>query len=258
LRVTVRILVADDDPDYRFLIASALATDAELELVGDVTTAAELIDATRDLQPDIVLLDASLDAGAAAAAGLPEVAPDVTLVLTSSLPARLVAARVADVGARGSLAKDVPLALVPAALRELTSLAEVAERAVRTATATLPPDVTSPRQSRFLARDTLAGWCDPTAFADIELLISELVANGVEHAETHVEVRIAVTATTIRIEVSDRHPDLPVMRTPEAHESSGRGMRIVDQTASRWGVQVRRTCKCVWFEVPRRPMPVAR
>jgi DNA-binding NarL/FixJ family response regulator len=256
----LRILVADDDPDYRFLVAAALATDPDLELVGEVGTAAELIDATRDVQPDMVLLDSSLDGGATAAAGLPAIAPDVTLVLTSSLPARFVAARVADVGARGSLAKDVPLALVPNVLRELTSLAEiakVAERAVRTMTATLPPDVTSPRESRFLARDTLAGWCDPTVFADIELLISELVANGVEHAETHIDVRIAVTATTIRIEVSDRHPDLPVMRTPEAYESSGRGMRIVDQTATRWGVQARRTGKCVWFEVPRRPMPVA-
>ena len=72
-----------------------------------------------------------------------------------------------------------------------------------------------------------------------------------------VAVRIAVTATTIRVEVTDRHPELPVMRSPEANESSGRGMRIVDQTATRWGVQARRTGKCVWFEVPRGPVPVA-
>ena len=129
---------------------------------------------------------------------------------------------------------------------------------MRTASASLPPDVTSPRHSRQLARTALAGWCDPSDFVDVELLISELVANGVEHAETQVDVRIAVTATTIRIEVTDRHPDLPVIRSPEATESSGRGMRIVDQTATRWGVQARRTGKCVWFEVPRVRVPAAR
>jgi len=255
--VTVRVLVADDDPDYRFLVAAALAADDDFELVGDVATAAQLVDAVQELQPDLVLLDASLDGGVVAATQLASSTPGATLVLTSSLPARLVAGRVADTGARGSLAKDVPLRDLGEALRELASLTEVAERALRTAAASLPPTVTSPRHSRQLARTALAGWCDPSDFADIELLISELVANGVEHAETQVDVRIAVTPTTIRIEVTDRDPGLPVTRSPEANESSGRGMRIVDQTATRWGVQARRTGKCVWFEVPRGPVPVA-
>ena len=255
--MTVRVLVADDDPHYRYLVSTALASDADFELVADVATAAELMDAARCTHPELVLLDASLEGGGAAAAQLPTLAPQALLVLTSSLPARCVAARVADMGACGSLAKDVPLHALPRALQELTALADVAERNVRTATTTLPPVVTSPRQSRRLARDALAGWCDHPNFADIELLISELVANGVEHAETPVDVRIAVTASTIRVEVSDRDPALPVMRTPEAGESSGRGMRIVDQTARRWGIQPRRTGKCVWFEVPRRSVAVA-
>jgi len=249
--MTSRVAIADDDPHYRFLVAAVLALDAEFEVVIDVASSIELVDAVRELQPDLVLLDASLDGGAVAAAELRTCAPDATLVLTSSLPARFVTPRVADVRASGALAKDVPLSRLSAALRDLVSLADVAERAVRTATATLPPDVTSPRHSRRVARDALAGWCDPAVFADIELLISELVANGVEHAETDVDVRIAVTATTVRVEVNDRLPALPVMRTPEAFESSGRGMRIVDQTATRWGVQARSTGKCVWFEVPR-------
>lgn len=255
--MTVRVAVADDDEHYRFLIAAALANDADFELVGAVATAAALADSMPTLAPDLVLLDASLEDAAAVAAELAVTAPDVMVVLTSSLPARLVAGRVADTGARGSLAKDVPLRHLGATLRELASLTDVAQRAVRTAAATLPPNVTSPRHSRQLARSALAGWCDPAEFADIELLISELVANGVEHAETQVDVRIAVTAATVRIEVHDRDPVLPVMRTPDASESNGRGMRIVDQTSTRWGVQARRTGKCVWFEVPRRSVPVA-
>ena len=255
--MTVRVVVADDDADYRFLVGAALANDPDFELVGAAATAQELVDAASRLSPALVLLDASLADGVMAAVELATIAPDVMLVLTTSLPSRLVAGRVADTGARGSLAKDVPLHHLGATLRELTSLTAVAERAVRTGAASLPPNVTSPRHSRQLARATLAGWCDPAEFADVELMISELVANGVEHAETQVDVRIAVTATTIRIEVHDRDPELPVMRTPEANESSGRGMRIVDQTSTRWGVQARRTGKCVWFEMPRRAVEVA-
>jgi len=255
--VTVRVLVADDDPDYRFLVAAALANDTDFDLVGTVDTATALVDALSTLAPDLVLLDASLPDAAAASAELPAIAPEALLVLTSSLPSRLVAGRVADTRARGSLAKDVPLRHLGAALRELTSLTDVVQRAVRTASASLPPNVTSPRHSRQLARAALDGWCDPAEFADIELLVSELVANGVEHAETQVDVRIAVTATTVRIEVNDRDPSLPVMRSPDASESNGRGMRIVDQTSTRWGVQARRTGKCVWFEMPRSSTAVA-
>lgn len=252
----MRVVVADDDPHYRFLVAAALETDPAFELVADVSTAPELVDALRTAPPDLVLLDASLEGGGAVAAQLPTLAPDATLVLTSSLPARLVAGRVADMGARGSLAKDVPLHALADAVQELASLADVAERTVRTAATSLPPNVMSPRQSRRLARSALAGWCDAPDFVDVELLISELVANGVEHAETDVDVRIAVTATTIRVEVTDRDPELPQMKAPEATESSGRGMRIVDQTATRWGIVARRTGKCVWFEVPRRAAAV--
>lgn len=250
--MTLRVLVADDDPDYRFLVRAALEPESGIELVAEAACADELLDASRRAEPDLVLLDASLDDGLAVAARLHEDMPDVRVVLTSSLPARFVATSVVAAGACGSLAKDIPLRQIAGALVEHATLAAAAERAMRTATAALPSELISPRHSRRLARDTLEGWCDPDVFSEVELLISELVANGVEHAETPVDVRIAVSATTIRVEVGDRSPVQPVIRSPRATESSGRGMRIVDQTATRWGVQARRTGKCVWFELPRR------
>ena len=97
----------------------------------------------------------------------------------------------------------------------------------------------------------LEGWCDPDVLYDVELLITELVTNGVQHAVSDVDVRIAVGATTVRVEVGDCSPTEPVVRTALLNDTDGRGMRIVDQVASRWGVDVRRTGKCVWFELPR-------
>ena len=151
----------------------------------------------------------------------------------------------------GSLAKDVPVGRIPDALREIAAFVAAAERAVRTAGTALALDRMSPRRSRQLARIVLAGWCDDEVLTAVELLISELVANGVEHAQTNVDVRIAVGATMVRVEVADRNPALPIMRTPRVDSPNGRGMRIVDGTASRWGVLARRTGKSVWFEIPR-------
>ena len=245
------VVVADDDPDYRLLIGLALEGESDLRVVGKVFDAVELLDVVERVRPDIVLLDASLYRGVAAAARLHDIAPATRIVLTSSLPARSISATVAAARAVGYLAKDVPVRRIPDALREIAALVAGAERAVRTAEAALALDRTSPRQSRQLARLALTGWCDDEVLSSIELLISELVSNSVEHAETDVDVRIAVGTTMARVEVTDRSPSVPVMRSPDDYSPDGRGMLIVDKVATRWGVQARRTSKCVWFEIPR-------
>ena len=252
------IVVADDDEDYRLLLRLALDSDADLEIVGETASATELVSLCESLQPDLALLDASLPDGLAASARVRILVPDTRIVLTSSLPASYVGGIVAAAGATGMLAKDVPVLKIPASLHELTALVGVAERALRVADATLLRDLASPRESRRLARTALDGWCDPDTVAAIELLISELVTNVVRHAATDVDVRIAVGATCVRIEVHDHNPTLPVMRSTRADEAGGKGMHIVNDVATRWGVQSRRTGKCVWFEMPRaQPADVA-
>lgn len=245
------VIVGDDDPDYRLLVGLALEREPDLRLVGEAAATDAVTELAARCRPDVALIDASLPGAVACGARLHEVAPSSRIVLTSSLPARSIAATVAAAGAVGSLAKDVPVRRIPDALREIGALADAAERAVRTAGAALPKERTSPRHSRQLARAALTGWCDDEALAAVELLISELVANGVEHAETDVDVRIAVGATMVRVEVADRSAVLPVIRSPEVDSPNGRGMRIVDRAAARWGVHGRRTGKCVWFELPR-------
>jgi DNA-binding NarL/FixJ family response regulator len=245
------VIVGDDDADYRLLIGLALEREPDLRVVGEAGDAGTLVDLVREHHPDVVLLDASLPGAGLAAVRVHEVAPAARIVLTSSLPPRSIAATVAAAGAVGSLAKDVPVTRIPDALREIAAFVAAAERAVRTAGAALENDLRSPRRSRRLARDTLTGWCDDDVLSTIELLVSEVVSNGVEHADSDVDVRIAVGATTIRVEVSDRSPVLPIVRSPCLDSPNGRGMRIVDNAASRWGVQARRTGKCVWFELAR-------
>ena len=245
------VVVADDDPDYRLLLDLGLEREPDITLVGQATTGDELVEVAAVSKPDLVLLDASLPNAVASASRVQQVAPRTRVALTSSLPARSIATTVAAAGAVGSLAKDVPVHRIPDALRELGALMAAAERAVRTAETTLQCDLSSARQSRRMAHAMLEGWCDPDVLYDVELLITELVTNGVQHAVSDVDVRIAVGATIVRVEVGDCSPTEPVVRTAMLNDTDGRGMRIVDQVASRWGVDLRRTGKCVWFELPR-------
>jgi CheY-like chemotaxis protein len=247
----MRVLVADDDADYRFLVGLALADLLDLVLVAEAARANEVIERATRTNPDLVLLDASLPGGVAMSVRLRALLPDVRVVLTSSLPLKSVGPTLAASGAVGVLAKDVPVKRIPDALRELGALAVAAERAITTAGASLPRELVSARASRRLADSVLDGWCDSDVLFSVELLVSELVANSVEHGESEVDVRIAVGATIVRVEVTDHDPALPVRREVSATSSRGRGMHIVDKVALRWGVQPRRTGKCVWFELPR-------
>jgi len=249
----MRVLVADDDADYRYLVGLALADLLDLVVVAEASRAGEVVERAVRTRPHLVLLDASLPGAVATSAQLRAALPEVRIVLTSSLPPKSIGATLTATGAVGSLAKDVPVRRIPDALRELGALTTAAERAVRTAGAALPRDIASARASRRLVDRVLEGWCDPDVLFSVELLISELVANSIEHGGSSVDVRIAIGATVVRVEVTDHDPTLPVTREVTPSSSRGRGMHIVDKVACRWGVQSRRTGKCVWFEVARVP-----
>jgi DNA-binding NarL/FixJ family response regulator len=255
--MTLRVAVADDDADYRLLLRLALAADPDVLVVGEAASVEELHALFATTLVDLLLLDRSLPGGVAAVPELRLRHPDLRVALTSSLPASHVAQVVTEVGAVGSLAKDVPVRLLGGAIRELGALVGAAERALRTTRRGLPNTSDSVRASRHMTHGTLGRWCDPSVHETALLLISELVTNSVRHGDSDVFVRIAVGSETIRVEVNDRSTALPVVRSPAPSEPGGRGLRIVDQLARRWGVQARRTGKCVWFELARTPEAAA-
>lgn len=81
-----------------------------------------------------------------------------------------------------------------------------------------------------------------------ELMVSELATNGVRHARTSFQLEIRRTPAEIRIEVTDRGGGAPAMRSPTPDEPTGRGLRIVDLLATRWGiVNLAGGGKTVWF-----------
>ncbi|MER5210156.1 ATP-binding protein [Streptomyces sp. NPDC002838] len=89
--------------------------------------------------------------------------------------------------------------------------------------------------------------------ADVQLCVTELVANVIRHVGEGALVRVRVARVDggrIRIEVTD--PDtraLPVLVHTTGDDEAGRGLALLDAVALRWGVEPGMRGKTVWCEV---------
>lgn len=79
------------------------------------------------------------------------------------------------------------------------------------------------------------------------LLTSELVTNAVLHGRSDVRITVRATATGVRVEVADDNDRPPVRQSDDETALSGRGLSLVEHTATRWGVTVPEIGKVVWF-----------
>ncbi|HEY1360379.1 MAG TPA: ATP-binding protein [Thermoleophilaceae bacterium] len=89
----------------------------------------------------------------------------------------------------------------------------------------------------------------------MRLLVTELVANSVRHAQARfVSVRAVITGSSVWLEVSDEGPGFEVegaMRRGTQQEESGWGLFLVERLAKRWGVRREGDATHVWFELQR-------
>lgn len=87
---------------------------------------------------------------------------------------------------------------------------------------------------------------------ELELVVSELVTNAIEHGEGPVSIDVSVRDPFIRVEVADEGEQLPNLRDPAGRDKDGGfGLRIVDKHAAAWGVKrVPPSGKEVWIEFP--------
>lgn len=86
----------------------------------------------------------------------------------------------------------------------------------------------------------------------VELLTSELVTNAVIHARSAPELLVRLGDRVVRIEVCDGDANLPNRRPADMYAASGRGIAVVEELATEWGVEhIPDDGKRVWFEVLR-------
>ncbi|MEU9290811.1 ATP-binding protein [Streptomyces sp. NPDC048275] len=88
--------------------------------------------------------------------------------------------------------------------------------------------------------------------ADVQLCVTELVANVIRHVGEGAPVRVRVVRVDgrTRVEVADPDPRaLPVLLCATGGDESGRGLALLDAMALRWGVEQGEAGKTVWCEL---------
>jgi DNA-binding NarL/FixJ family response regulator len=106
----IRLLIADDHPVVRDGLRAMLATQPDMELVGEAATGTQAVAQARALRPDVVLMDLQMPEldGPDAIATLREQAPEVRVLVLTTYGTDADITRAVDAGATGYLLKDAP------------------------------------------------------------------------------------------------------------------------------------------------------
>jgi len=241
--VTIRVLLVDDEPAIRVILRTALRLHGGFELVGEANTGGDAAHLAARTRPDVVVLDL----------GLPDLAPKNVLVEVrkASPTSKIVVFSGFDSErpwfeqrAEGFVAKDADLEHLLALLEEVGQ-----QQSHDQATLELPPDLLAPSQARAVVRDLLDQWGYRDLVDDAALVVSELVANAVEHAGATSVVLLNRGEGGVRIEVRDPGEGTPASQAPPGTAERGRGLMIVAALASSWGVQQAERSKTVWVEL---------
>ncbi len=84
---------------------------------------------------------------------------------------------------------------------------------------------------------------------DLELVVSELATNAVQHAHTSFEVSLQAFQETLLLEVEDGCRNGPAEVVARVLDTSGRGIAIVNLLSRDWGVDAHADGgKSVWAE----------
>jgi anti-sigma regulatory factor (Ser/Thr protein kinase) len=117
----------------------------------------------------------------------------------------------------------------------------------------LPYGRTAPAAARRVL-DVLRGVLDPEDLSQLRLLVSELVTNAVRHGRPArargdgVELIVYVDGRRTRVEVMDGGDGFVPPAAPSgADRLGGWGLVVVDELASRWGVETNGKT-LVWLE----------
>ncbi|MBF9133570.1 ATP-binding protein [Plantactinospora sp. S1510] len=110
--------------------------------------------------------------------------------------------------------------------------------------------------ARRMVRDCCERWRLDGVTDNAQLVVSELMANAVEHAGTEIDLTICHHRHHLRIAVADRHHGAPALdhkssdggdRDPRQELSlRGRGLALVARSATNWGVLGGTDGKVVW------------
>lgn len=113
----LRILIADDHPGIRRSLKSLVLSHMEWDVCGEATDGIQALERTKELRPDVTLLDVSMPRmnGIEAASRIHQEFPKTQILIVTQYDTPEMARLAHEVGARGYIPKsEIWSALVPA------------------------------------------------------------------------------------------------------------------------------------------------
>ncbi len=193
----MKVLVVDDDALVAQSLATILAAEADIEVVGTGGSGPEAVTGYRGLRPDILLLDIQMPGGDGLAAAEQVLThdPEARVVFLTTFSDDEYIVRALRMGARGYLIKQDIAQIAPALRGVMAGVSvlegQVAERGVLPAVAG-PERLGQEQQDR--RQEVFAN------LTEREMEVVEAVAQGLDNAEA--AVRLSVSEGTVRNHIS--------------------------------------------------------
>jgi two-component system, NarL family, response regulator DevR len=200
----IRLLIVDDHEVVREGLKSILASEPDLEVVGEASDANELETLVETTHPDVVLLDARLPGvgGAEACRRLSQNHPDVDVIIVSTFSDDDLVDECIIAGAKGYVIKDI----------ERFDLTQ-SIRAVHRGEGAIAPSVAGRLLGRMRANDgTIAPAGSPLTAQQHEIL--RLIGEGFSNRE--IAEKVYLSENTVKSHVQEIFRKLEVRNRVEA------------------------------------------
>ena len=149
----IRVLIADDHAIVRHGLCALLGTERGIEVVGEAKDGNEAVARTKQLAPDVVVMDIVMPRkdGVEATAEIRSAMPEAKIVVLTSFGTSDKISRAIEAGATGALMKTAEDRELLSAIRTVASGGRVISPAVRKLISTDPPaPELTPRQLEIL------------------------------------------------------------------------------------------------------------
>jgi DNA-binding NarL/FixJ family response regulator len=178
----VRVLCADDHPLVRKGIASILANEPDIQLVGEASNGREAVERFRETHPDVVLMDLRMPEmdGVAATREIRREAPDAKIIALTSYDGDQDIYRAIEAGVRGYILKEMVHTKVIQAIRTVQSGKRL-----------MPPEVA----------ERLSEYFPQVALTPREVEVLGLVARGMANKE--IAHQLGTAAGTVKMHVQN-------------------------------------------------------
>jgi len=241
--MTTTVLLVDDMEDVRAVVARALGLRGGFDVVAEAADGGAAVDAAREQQPDVVVLDL----------GLPDLAGhEVLTQLQCAAPAAQI------VIYTGTVAEELPVGPSGIAafvrkdkeVRYLVDLITGLSREIHAASVPLGPDLGDVARARRFIAERCEEWDCGAAVDDAALVATELVTNALVHASARCELRARLAGRVLHIDVHDTGAGTPDLQAADERAEHGRGLLIVSALCAAWGVDARpANGKRVWAQL---------